>query len=440
MNYISRVLQDFRTFWREPNWTKLLALIVLGLPPGLIFVFILNTLQFWLNAYNLTKVTIGMFSLAILPNAVKFIWAPFLEIIKFPILSRYLPNRYAWSISLCIFIILTLSILSFQSPNKSIEFVFFLVLMLSTLTASLEVNLDAIRIELVPKKQQGYASSFYAFGYRIGTIIGAFGVLYVSEYFSWKVAFLFIIGILVFIGIFLYICALFFSDNRVTKAKKIAMIGPAMGSYKEKFIKAKKRFKEPFLSFIKSKNWLSILFFIFVFRMGDNFINNMSNIFYLDIGFTQLDIANVVKFFGVFFTIVGSFIGGYLVMKCQDIKALLFSGVVHVISNFMYLIQSYVGYNLSLFYIAVAIESVTSGMVTIAFVAYLSNLCKKPYTGSHYALFSSIWYLSTSCSAFGGVLASYFSWPVFFILCIVLGFASIFFLFFCQKSLVNPNK
>lgn len=438
MSYVSKVLEGFRIFLRKPNWTKLLALVILGMPPGLIFIFILNTLQFWLKSYGLSKITIGMFSLAILPNALKFIWAHFLEIIKFPLLSRYFPNRYAWSIGLCIFIVITLALISFQNPSQSINLVFGLVIIMSSLTASLEVNLDAIRIEIVPKEQQGYASSFYAFGYRVGTIIGAFGVLYISEYFSWNIAFIFIISILFCSAVFLGICARLFSEESEGENEENSKNFLAK-SYREKIRKAIEHFKQPFLSFIKSRHWFVILFFIFIFRMGDNFINNMSNIFYLDIGFSQLDIANVVKFFGVFFTIVGTFVGGYLVMQFSDIKALLLSGVVHVISNFMYLVQSYVGYNITLFYIGVAFENITAGMVTIAFVAYLSNLCKKPYTGSHYALFSSIWYLSTSCSAFGGVLASYFSWPVFFLLCIMLGFFSLFILFFFQKSLTNSD-
>ncbi len=439
MRYISKIIEGFKSFLKAPNWPKFLALIVLGLPPGLIFTFILSTLQFWLNSYNLSKIMIGMFSLAILPNALKFIWAPFLEIINFPILSRYLPNRYAWSVALCVILCFHLIFISYQSPGKDVGFVFFLVVVMSTLTASLEINLDAIRIELFPKNQQGYASSFYAFGYRLGQIIGAFGVLYVSAYFSWQIAFFFVVSILAFLSFFLVICAASFYPKPLVEKKKrennFLKIPP-----KEQFLIALNRFKEPFLTFINSKHWFSVFFFIFAFRLGDSFINNMSNIFYLDIGFSQLDIANVVKFFGVFFTILGTFIGGYLVMKYNDINALLISGFIHILSNFMYLIQSYVGYDFTLFYGAVAFENITAGMATTAFVAYLSNLCKKPYTGSHYALFSSIWYLNTACAGIGGILASYLSWSTFFIVCIIIGFASLSFIFYLKKFIIQFEK
>lgn len=422
------LLDSIRFFRQSPNWGRFLALMFMGVPVGLVFVFILNTLQFWLNSYNLSKATIGIFSFAILPNALKFLWAPFIELIKFPLFSRFLPDRYAWSVGLCFLHCLLLPLIALQTPSEDFLSLFLLVMVCSLATASLEINLDAIRIELLPKKHQGYATSFYSLGYRFGTILGAMGVLYVSVYFGWSSAFAFVVIVLGMSGVFLAVCSYIFGGDETRKlpnALSVAAGTPKISGLrqlsKKRIFQLLERFRQPFITFTQSKNWLAVFLFIFTFRLGDNFINNMSNIFYLSLGFTELDIANVVKFFGVFLTILGTFLGGYMVVHRGDLTALLMSGCLHTMSNFMYIVMAYVGHNEPLFYTSVALENVTGGMATTAFVAFLSNLCKRPHTASHYALFSSIWYLCTACSGFGGILASVVSWPTFFMIAIAIG-------------------
>ena len=194
----------------------------------------------------------------------------------------------------------------------------------------------------------------------------------------------------------------------------------------------------PFKEFIFRHTFLKvtlIIIFIFSFKFGDVIAGVMANPFYVKIGFSNIEIANASKVFGVLMTIMGVFMGGYLVKKTGIINALIISGFFQVLSNLLYVLLNLVGPELSYLYLTVAGENFSGGLGSAAFVAYLSALCNKKYTGTQYALLSSIMGLArTVLSSPSGFLVESFGWANFFIFSTFLGMPAILVLFWMKKN------
>ena len=164
----------------------------------------------------------------------------------------------------------------------------------------------------------------------------------------------------------------------------------------------------------------------------------MANPFYVKLGFSNIDIANASKVFGVIMTIIGVFIGGYLVKKYNILNALIISGFFQVISNLLYVLLNSVGAEVSYLFLTVAGENFSGGLGSAAFVAYLSALCNKKYTGTQYALLSSIMGLArTVLSSPSGFIVESVGWTNFFLISTFFGLPSIIILFWMKKKILK---
>jgi PAT family beta-lactamase induction signal transducer AmpG len=146
----------------------------------------------------------------------------------------------------------------------------------------------------------------------------------------------------------------------------------------------------PFRDFMERPAWLQILLFILLFKLGEVFAAALVMPFYLDLGFTKMEIAGVTKVFGLVATIVGGLIGGALVGRMGIRRGLMVTGILQMVSNFAYMMLASAGHDLGMLMVSVAVENVCGGMATAAFVAYLSSLCSVAYTATQYALLTSL--------------------------------------------------
>ena len=161
----------------------------------------------------------------------------------------------------------------------------------------------------------------------------------------------------------------------------------------------------------------------------------MANPFYVKIGFSNFEIANASKVFGVIMTILGVFTGGYLVKEFGIIKSLLISGFFQMISNLLYVLLNSVGPEISYLFLTIAGENFSGGLGSAAFVAYLSALCNKKYTGTQYALLSSVMGLARAVlSSPSGYFVEAFGWGSFFIFSTICGIPAILILFWMWKK------
>jgi len=142
----------------------------------------------------------------------------------------------------------------------------------------------------------------------------------------------------------------------------------------------------------------------------------MASPFYVDMGFTKIEIANVSKIFGVAATVVGIVVGGVLVYRLGIFRTLLLCGILQALSNLMFAYQATVGHDVGLLAATIGIENVTGGMGSAAFVAYLSSLCSHAFSATQYALLSSVMALGrTVLASGGGWAAQELGWVPFFI-------------------------
>ncbi len=195
----------------------------------------------------------------------------------------------------------------------------------------------------------------------------------------------------------------------------------------------------PFVEFFQRNNVgvaLIILAFILLYKFGDAFAGVMANPFYIKVGFTKVQIANVSKIFGVGATLLGVFAGGLVVKRYGILSSLLYCGLLQMFSNLMYAAQAAIGPNVGFLFLTIGIENFSGGMGSAAFVAYLSVLCNTAYTGTQYALFSSFMAFGrTWLSASSGWLADQTNWVVFFVISTFVALPGLLLLLWMMKQL-----
>ena len=396
---------------------NLILIFFMGISSGIPLYLILSTLFIWLTRENIDIATVGLFALTQLPWTLKFIWAPFVDNYNIPWITNYFGQRKSWLLVTQIFLIFSIICLGLSDPTDNLFFTAFCSLMVATFSANQDIIIDAYRIEILDDSSQGAGAAMTQFGYRVGGILAGAGALYLREVVSWSYVFIF----MAFIVFFLMVLTIFIIPSSPIK----------------KFSKKKGSLIDPFLEFITRNSGykvLAIIFFIFFFKFGDVIAGVMANPFYVKIGFSNIEIANASKIFGVFMTLFGVFTGGILVKRFGILDSLLISGFFQIISNLLYVLLASVGPDFNFLILTVAGENFSGGMGSAAFVAYLSVLCNRSYTGTQYALLSSIMGLTrTILSSPSGFIVNTIGWSKFFIFSTFLGIPGILILIWMKK-------
>ena len=379
---------------------KLILIFFMGISSGIPLYLILSTLFIWLTRENIDISTVGLFALTQIPWSLKFIWAPFVDYYKIPILSKLIGHRKSWLLLTQVFLIISIVFLGLSSPDNNLFYTAIFALFVAFFSANQDIIIDAYRIEILDDSSQGAGAAMTQFGYRIGGIFAGAGALYLKELFSWSSVFI-AISILIFL---LMILTIFILPSNLREVKltqkKVSLV-------------------KPFLEFVTrndSMKVLSIVSLIFFFKFGDVIAGVMANPFYVKTGFTNIEIANASKIFGVFMTIFGVFLGGIVVKKYGILNALVLSGFLQIVSNLFYVLLDQMGANFLVLIITVAAENLSGGAGSAAFVAYLSVLCNRNYTATQYALLSSIMgFTRTLLSSPSGFLVEFLGWSQFFV-------------------------
>ncbi len=173
----------------------------------------------------------------------------------------------------------------------------------------------------------------------------------------------------------------------------------------------------PFADFLTRSGAVAILVFVVLYKFGDALAGVMSNPFYIALGFSKIDIANIAKVFGLGASVAGVIAGGGLVYRLGVMPALMLCGVLQMLSNLMYIVQLWAGPDAATLALTIAVENITGGMSSSAFVAYLSRLCSPAYTATQYALLSALAATArTVLATSGGWFADRLGWAPFFVL------------------------
>jgi PAT family beta-lactamase induction signal transducer AmpG len=394
---------------------NLAIMFFLGSVSGLPIALILSTLKALLSDKGFDLKTIGFFSLVSLTYTLKFFFAPIIDSFGLPILTKTFGQRRSWIIFSQIILIIFISALGLVTISANLTAIAVLAFLVAFASASQDIVIDAYRIEIIKKEDQGLAAGFYVYGYRIGMLISGAGALILADLISWAAVY-FIMATFMLIGII----TTFFADEsrKEWQQKKYSFDS----WFKESVI-------SPFVDFKNHQNWYIIFAFIVFFKLGDAFAGNMTLPFLLELTFSKIEIASIVKSFGLFATLFGVFVGGVLVKKMGVNKSLWIAGLAQMISNLAFSYLSTKGHSINTLYFIIFIENFSGGIGDSVFVVYLSSLCSLSFSATQYALLASLaTFARSTLSSFAGIFAESLGWYQFFILSTFLALPGLIFL------------
>jgi PAT family beta-lactamase induction signal transducer AmpG len=406
------------------NKKNFLVIFFLGISAGIPITLILSTLKALLVDKGFDLQIIGFLSLVSLPYSLKIFVAPIVDSMAVPYFTKKLGNRRSWIMITQILLTILIFLLGIFGEVASLKGIAILSFLVACVSATQDIVIDGYRIELIKKEDQAVASGYYIYGYRIGMLISGSLALALSDKIRWDLVYLMMSG-------FMMLCiisTLFAKESRVNWH-------PRRYHFKIWFIKFIIR---PLRNFSERKNWISILFFIVLFKLADAFVGNLTLPFLLEIGYTKIEIATILKTFGLFAVLVGVYAGGFLSKKIGIHKALWLATILQAVSNFSFIYLVVTEKTISSLYAIVFIENFCGGIGDVIFVGYLSSICNLKFSSTQYALFSSISSISRSVlSSSSGFYVSYFGWINFFIFSGLLAIPAIALLIILNK---NNNK
>jgi PAT family beta-lactamase induction signal transducer AmpG len=387
----------------------LLAVLVMGFSSGLPLPLTFGTLTFWLAESGVSRTTIGLLALVGTAYSLKFLWAPLVDRLPLGAMTRGLGRRRGWALAVQVPLALAILALGFTDPRVDPGATALVACAIAILSATQDIVVDAYRIELLRPDEQGAGAAATQWGYRFGMIVSSAGALYAAEFGGWRFAFATMAAFML-VGM----AAVLLSPEPASGAPAAT---PRAGSVWARIVAwISGAAIGPFREFMGRRGWAAILVFVVLYKFGDALAGVMANPFYVAMGFSRIEVANISKVFGVAATLAGVAAGGVLVHRHGLARALILCGVLQAVSNLMYVVQALAGHDLALLTATIGIENFAGGMGSAAFVAYLSGLCNVAYTATQYALLSSLATVGrTTLSAGGGWLSVQLDWPLFFL-------------------------
>ncbi len=439
------LIQSLRVYTK----IRVIRMLFLGFSAGLPLLLLLGTLSFRLREAGLDLALIGFFSWIGLTYAFKWAWAPLVDQLPVPLLTKALGRRRSWLVCSQLLVIIGLSGLAFSDPSISITAVIWFSLLTAIGSATQDIALDAFRIESAGTEDQGAMAATYQIGYRVAMLVASAGALFLADLFSsnssgyddtaWSVSYLIMAGLML-IGV---ITALLSPEPRVPstseeETKSTNRASPLL-RLKRWLVNAGIM---PFIDFVKryKRQAILILVMISIYRISDVVMGVMANPFYVDIGFSKQEIATVTKLFGVIMTLLGAVIGGVFVKHFGALRMLIIGAMLTSSTNLLFAWLSNIGANIPALVLTISADNLSAGLATAAFVSYLSGLTNIKYSATQYALFSSVMLLIPKFLAgWSGVFVEELGYENFFLFSAALGIPVILLLLMLYRDGVKTT-
>ncbi len=408
--------------YRHP---RVLAMLFLGFSAGLPFPMVFSTLSAWLRDFGVERATIGFFAWVGITYSVKVLWAPVVDRVALPGLTRLLGQRRSWMLLAQAGVAAGLFAMSGLDPSADIGAVVMFALVVAFSSATQDISVDAWRIEAVEPARQGAMAAAYNFGYRLAVLAGGAGALYIADFWNWGLAYA-VMAALMSVGLATTLAVAEPERRRdpitAEMEAEIARYMSAHAGLWEPLRRASAwlgaAVVSPFAEFFRRNGRfaLVLLALVLCFNISDRVLGIMANPFYLDLGFTKSQIASVTKVFGFVMTILGAAAGGVLVARWGTLRTMLLAAVMLAATNLMFMLLALSGPDLSLLVFTISGDNLSMGLAGVAFIAWLSSLTNPAYTATQYALFSSLMSLvGKAISGWSGVFVDAFGYPLFFV-------------------------
>ena len=376
----NRVMKGWRN-WLLPQSVRPyveaepLAAFFLGISSAFPFALIGATLTTRLAQDGISKSAVTAFALTFLAYNFKFLWAPLIDNVKLPIIGRFGQRRsWLWVISLLV--ILAVTFLGVVDPNRALSTVAIAAISLGVLGATLDIIIDAYRIELLEPYQLGTGSGMSQYGWRIGAASTGALALILAGRFGWSIAY---ISCAVFALPAILVGAFMGEPKRHIEPVAITGLSHALINY-----------FNPLIEFITRQGAWLVLSFVLIHKIGDTLANLTLRLLFDDLGFSNEEIAFYDVGFGFIAVLVGIFVGGIMYVRVGLKHSVLISLILMAVSNFSFAALALVGHTNIGMAAAVGFENFASGIGGVTVVAYLSALCNLRFTATQYALLSAL--------------------------------------------------
>ncbi|MGO1396508.1 MAG: AmpG family muropeptide MFS transporter [Halomonas sp.] len=412
-----------------------ITMLFLGFSAGLPFLLVFSTLSAWLRSDGVEVAAIGFFAWIGMLYSIKFFWAPVVDRLALPILTRAFGQRRGWMLLAQATIAAGLVGLAGLSPVGNLGWVALFALLVAFGSATQDIAIDAYRIESADDDVQAAMASTYIIGYRGGLLSAGAGALYIAASASWDVAYL-SMAALMSIGVLTVLVRpepkrASLSIQLIHEPKVRAFIRASRG--KPKILRRLGAWSIgalvcPFTDFFSryGVKALWILVFIAVFRISDLAMASMANPLYIDLGFSLAEIASVTNIFGIAMSITGGILGGLCVARYGIGPLLIFGAGLVMVTNLLFAVLALVGNQLPMLVVTIIGDNLANGLASAVFIAFLSSLTSRAYTATQYALFSSLMTLPGKfLSGFGGLVVNAQGYPSFFVIATLLGLPAI---------------
>lgn len=422
-----------------------LRMFFLGFSAGLPLLLVLGTLSFWLREAGVDLKTIGFLSWVGLAYGLKWLWAPLVDRLPLPGLTRWLGRRRAWLVASQLTLVVSIAAMGLTDPAVDLERLAWLALLTAFASATQDIALDAYRIESAPTAEQAALAATYQTGYRLAMIWAGAGSLALAaaasspgedyQHWPWTVAYLTMAASLA-IGLVTVLLSpepparpaaetLALEAAAARRVGEFAQDHPALPRFVARFaVWFYDAAVCPFVDFFARYRWhaLAILLLIATYRISDIVMGVMANPFYRDLGFSKEEVAAVSKVYGVAMTLAGAFVGGVVALRIGVLRTLFLGAVLSSLTNLLFSWLAVRGHDLGFLIFTVSADNLAAGLASAAFVAYLSGLTNVAYSATQYALFSSVMLLLPKFLAgFSGLAVESVGYSSFFIGTATLG-------------------
>jgi MFS transporter, PAT family, beta-lactamase induction signal transducer AmpG len=352
-----------------------LAAFFLGVSSGFPYAMLAATLTNRLSEAGIQKRSISAFALALLVYSFKWIWAPLVDRVRIPVLSRRFGQRRTWLCVSGLCVMAAVVVLGLADPVGNIRTVAYAAVLLGFCGATFDIVIDAYRIELLEPEQLGVGSGMSQYGWRVGAAVAAVLALTVAARSNWTLG---------YVAAAPLALSAVFTSMVMGEPRRHHNVAKARGA-----MELVDAFVSPLRDFFRRQGALIVLVFVLVHKIGDTMANLMIRDLLVGLGFTKDEIAFGDVGVGFLALLAGIFVGGVLYAWLGMKKSVMISLILMAVSNISFAALAAAGHSMSLLAFTIGFENFASGIGGVVVVAYLSALCSLAFTATQFALLSA---------------------------------------------------
>jgi PAT family beta-lactamase induction signal transducer AmpG len=376
---------------------RMLAILIMAAASGFPNQITESALQAWLKDAGATNTTIGVMSYVALPYLLKFLWAPFIDRYPLPLLGR----RRGWILAMQLALAAAIALLALQNPAASLGALSVCAVTIVFFSATQDISIDAYRTDVSLPNERGLAAAAANLGYRTASYAALAIALIVADHFGWRPAFLILAA-----AMLLFCVATVLAPSSHNRYQPRSLTESVI---------------EPLRQLLGTPSALALIAVVLLFKIGDAFANKLFTPFMMDVGFSKTEIGVIIKALFTASSLVGSVLGGILMVRLGLLRSMLTFGVLQALSNLLYCLLAIAGKSYPIMGLAVVVEHVAAAMGSIALVALIMALCDLRYSAFQYALLSALALLPRYSLGYpAGWVADHEGWYAYYVVSFVI--------------------